>query len=594
LNDSKQPLILPIFANTSFVRRAFLVSLFLALTGLIYFNSLKNGFVFDDQHYIVKNYLIKVLDSQGLWNMFSSFYLWDYLPLTLLSLSFDYWLYGLNPAGYHFSNTLLHFVNSLLVYQLVLQITKSGRVALWTSLIFLTHPLQVESVAWISERKNLLSFFFFSFSFLTYLRGGTRPLSLILFLLACLAKTTVVILPLLLVLYDVSFTSKHIKNILLDKAPYFLIFLGITILALLSHSGGGTLRDYPDNNPIHMVFSMMVVFKEYIIKILFPINLNIWYPDQVYKSVMEPQVLISVLVMAGYIWLIRWSYSSQRVVFFGLLWFLIALLPVSHIIPFPQMMADRFLYIPGMGLMLALTVMASRYLKGEGALSVILIFSILSISRNYVYQDDFHLWQDSVSKNSHHTRSMMFLGLSYWEKGDQGRALETLKQARMLEPENNRAVLYSAHIHAEREEWNQAESLYRELVEKNLERPQYYTHLAVFLGNRNRIKESLDLLNQALERDPGYALAHFNRAVFLDMAGDSDGAFSAYQKAAALEPESAHYQYILGMFYMKRTNRPELGRKHLNLSLRLNPDQPAVKIIRQTLLSPPTVLSKVR
>ena len=426
-----------------------------------------------------------------------------------------------------------------MVYQLVLQITKSGRVALWASLIFLTHPLQVESVAWISERKNLLSFFFFSFSFLTYLRGGTRPLSLILFLLACLAKTTVVILPLLLVLYDVSFTSKHIKNILLDKAPYFLISLGITILALLSHSGGGTLRDYPDNNPIHMVFSMMVVFKEYIIKILFPINLNIWYPDQVYKSVMEPQVLISVLVMAGYIWLIRWSYSSQRVVFFGLLWFLIALLPVSHIIPFPQMMADRFLYIPGMGLMLALTVMASRYLKGEGALSVILIFSILSISRNYVYQDDFHLWQDSVSKNSHHTRSMMFLGLSYWEKGDQGRALETLKQARMLEPENN------------------------------------------FLGNRNRIKESLDLLNQALERDPGYALAHFNRAVFLDMAGDSDGAFSAYQKAAALEPESAHYQYILGMFYMKRTDRPELGRKHLNLSLRLNPDQPST--IKQTL-----------
>ena len=163
MNDSKHPLILPIFANTSFIHRAFLASLFLALTGLIYFNSLKNGFVFDDQHYIVKNYLIKVLDSQGLWNMVSSFYVWDYLPLTLLSLSLDYWLYGLNPAGYHFSNTLLHFINSLLVYQLVLRTTKSGVGAFWASLIFLVHPVQVESVAWISERKNLLSFFFFSF-----------------------------------------------------------------------------------------------------------------------------------------------------------------------------------------------------------------------------------------------------------------------------------------------------------------------------------------------------------------------------------------------------------------------------------------------
>ena len=582
---------LPIFTNTSYVRRAFLVSLFLALTGLIYFNSLKNGFVFDDQHYIVKNHLIKVLDSQGLWNMFSSFYMWDYLPLTLLSLSFDYWLYGLNPAGYHFSNTLLHFINALLVYQLVLQIAKSGRAALWTSLIFLAHPLQVESVAWISERKNLLSFFFFSFSFLTYLRGGTRFLSLFLFFLACLAKTSVVILPLLLVLYDISFAGKPIKSILVDKVYYFLISLGVAILTLLSHSSGGTLREYPDQNPINTVFSMMAVFKEYIIKILFPINLNIWYPDQVYKSLMEPQILISVLVIAGYIWLVRWSYSSRRVVFFGLVWFLIALLPVSHIIPFPQMMADRFLYIPMLGLLI---VMVSMSKKGMGflGLSVILLFSLLSISRNYVYQDDFHLWQDSVSKNSHHTRSMMFLGLSYWGKGDQDRALEILKQATILEPENNMAVLYRAHIYAEREEWNQAESLYRELVQRSPEKPKYYTHLAVFLGNRNRIKESLDLLNQALKRDPDYALAHFNRAVFLDRAGDSDGAFRAYQKAVALEPKSAHYQYILGMFYIKRTDQPELGRNHLNLSLRLNPDQPSD--IRQTLLQAGPVLPKQR
>ena len=170
---------LPIFANTSFIHRAFLASLFLALTGLIYFNSLKNGFVFDDQHYIVKNYLIKVLDSQGLWNMVSSFYVWDYLPVTLLSLSFDYWLYGLNPAGYHFSNTLLHFINALLVYQLVLRTTKSGAGAFWASLIFLVHPVQVESVAWISERKNLLSFFFFVSNLST--RGNASPFPAFIF-----------------------------------------------------------------------------------------------------------------------------------------------------------------------------------------------------------------------------------------------------------------------------------------------------------------------------------------------------------------------------------------------------------------------------
>jgi protein O-mannosyl-transferase len=572
---------------TSIIRRFFLVTLFLALTGLIYFNSLKNGFVFDDRHYIAENFLIKVLDGPGVWNMFSSFYVWDYLPLTFLSWSFDYWLYGLNATGYHFSNTLLHFFNSLLVFQLVIKITRSGNSAFWASLIFLVHPVQVESVAWISERKNLLSFFFFALSFLTYLRGGMRLLSLLLFLLACLAKTSVVILPLLLILYDISFTGKHLKNIFVDKVPYLFVSLGISIVTLLSHSSGETLRDHPDGNPINTVFSMMVVFKEYIIKILFPINLNIWYPDQVFKSFMESQILISIPMIVGYVWLIRWSYSNQRVMFFGLMWFLIALLPVSHIIPFPQMMADRFLYIPVIGLIIVLTSMASSFKWGKGslAIAVILMFSLLSINRNSVYKDDLHLWQDSVSKNSNHTRSMMFFGLSYWQKGDRDQALKKLERARVLEPKNNKAILYSAHIHAEQEAWAEAESLYRELIQKNPDMPRFYIHLAVFLGNRDRIKESLGLLNQVLERDPNFGLAYYNRGVFLDRVGDSEGALRDYQKAVTLEPESAHFQYVLGMFYMKRTDRPELGRDPLKRSLRLNPDQPSAETIQQTLLS---------
>jgi tetratricopeptide (TPR) repeat protein len=580
---------LSILSNTSFTRRVTLISLFLVLTGLIYFNSLKNGFVFDDQHYIVDNHFIKVLDSQGLWDMFSSFHVWDYIPVTYLSLSIDYWLYGLNPAGYHFSNTFLHFLNALLVYQLVFRITNSGVGSFGASLIFLTHPVQVESVAWIAERKNLLSFFFFALSFLAYFQKNLRLLSLLFFLLACLAKPSVVILPLLLILYDVSFTGAQIKNIVLDKAPYFLISLGFAILTLLSNSSGEGLREHPDQNPINTLFSMIVVFKEYVVKFLFPINLNIWYPNQIYKSLVELQVLYSVLAVAGFIWLVRWSYSNKRIVFFGLVWFPIALLPVSHIIPIPQMMADRYLYIAGVGLLIALTDLAPDFKKAKGflGLAVILMFSLLSFSRTQVYQDEFHLWQDSVSKNSEHTRSMMFLGLSYWGKGERDLALERLKQAIILDPENNMASLYSAHIYTEKEEWSQAEILYRELIQKNPKDAKYYTHLAVFLGNRNQIKESLGLLNHSLELDPDFALAHFNRAVFLDKVGDSNGALKAYQNAAVLNPDSAHYQYILGMFYLKRTDHPELSRNHFNLSLRLNPDQSLAPTIRQALLTLP-------
>ena len=577
--------------TTNFVRQPFLIGLYLVLTGLIYFNSLRNGFVFDDQHYVVNNYLIKALDGSALWGMFTSFYAWDYLPLTFLSLSVDYWLYGLNPLGYHLSNTLLHFINSLLAYQLVLKITKSSKGALWVSLLFLVHPIQVESVAWVSERKNLLSFLFFALSFIFYLRGGRRYLSLLFFLLAGLAKTSVVILPFLLVLHDLSFTQKQIKTILVEKVPYFIISIGVAMITLLSHSGGGTLRDHPDNNPINTIFSMMAVFKEYLTKILFPVNLNIWYPDQIYKSMLEPQVLISVAVIAGYLWLVRWSYAHKRIMFFGLVWFLIALLPVSHIIPFPQMMADRFLYIPVIGLLTALTAVTPGFNGGKVFLvvPVIAMLSFLSADRTQIFQDDFQLWQASVSKNPNNTRSMMYLGISHLQKGNTDRALELLQQARAIEPDNNKAVLYSAHIRADRKELKQAESMYRRLVEKSPDRPEYYTHLAVFLGNNNQVKESLGLLNKASKLDPGYTLAHFNRGVFLDKVGDSKGAFQAYQKAVGQEPQSAHYQYVLGMFYVNRTDHPEQGRKHLQKSLRLNPDQPLAVKINQTLKNLPSL-----
>ena len=371
----------------------------------------------------------------------------------------------------------------------------------------------------------------------------------------------------------------------MEKIPYFLISLGIAVLALLSHANGNTIRDHPDMNPMNTVFSMVAVFKEYIIKIMFPINLNIWYPDQVYKSLMEPQVLIAILVIAVYVWLICRSYASQRVVFFGLVWFVIALLPVSHIIPFPQMMADRFLYVPILGLMIAVTAMIPALNRNACVLvfSVILIFSLLSITRNRVYQDDLHLWQDSVEKNANNTRSVMFLGLSHWGQGDRDQALKILQQAQILEPKNTRAALYSADIYTQQEAWQQAESIYQELVQKNPQNSKYYNHLALFLGNRGQLKESLRLLNKALDLDPDYSVAHFNRGIFLDKIGDAGGALRAYQKAVALDPKSAHYQYVMGMFYMKRTDHPELGRQHLKKSLRLNPDQSSAKTIEQTL-----------
>ena len=193
------------------------------------------------------------------------------------------------------------------------------------------------------------------------------------------------------------------------------------------------------------------------------------------------------------------------------------------------------------------------------------------------------MWQDSISKNSHNTRSMMYLGLSYWKKGDRDRALEKLEQARNMAPENNKAALYSAHIYAEREEW-ESQNRFTGDWSKRLQIGPNTTLTWQFFGKPKPDQGEPGFIEPGFATRSDFALAHFNRGVFLDKFGDPDGALRAYQKAVTLQPESAHYQYVLGMFYMKRTDRPELGRNPLKLSLRLNPDQPTAETIRQTLL----------
>jgi protein O-mannosyl-transferase len=340
--------------------------LYLAGTSLIYSGSLNGEFIFDDFLYVVKNHLIKNFDLQGIAEIFASFYLWDYLPVTMFSFSLDYWLYGLNPWGYHLTNTFLHFLNTVLLHLVVVRITGSKVVALATALFFLVHPVNVESVAWISERKNVLSCFFLLCSFYCYLQGNRRVRVVLFFLLACLSKSSVVIFPLLLVLYDLPFTAKKIKTSIFENSPCFAISASVVALTFLTHSMHGTVREHPEGNPLNTLYSMVVVFKEYLAKLFFPVNLNVWYPNQVFTSPLQFEVLISCLLIGIFIVLAITAYHRNRILFFGMLWFVICLLPVSHIIPFPQMMADRFLYLPAIGLFLAVSVSARKLLDGLG------------------------------------------------------------------------------------------------------------------------------------------------------------------------------------------------------------------------------------
>jgi protein O-mannosyl-transferase len=556
--------------------------LFAGLGILIYFNSLGNGFVFDDNHYVSQNHLIKNLDILALKEIFSSFYKWDYLPLTHISLSVDYFLFGLNPMGYRITNISLHIVNAFLTYQLILLVLGNKKIALWTGLLFLVHPVNVESVAWISERKNVLSLTFLLLSFIKYIQNK-RTFSIFCFILACLSKSTAIVLPILLIIYDSCFKSSEFRKIIFDKWVYVLISLCLAGITVLSHSQGQTLRTHPENNPLFSLYSMIPVFKEYWLKIAFPINLNIWYQNLIYKSVTDiAGSLIFAVVFFYFLFKIR---KFNAAIFFGLSWFCTSLLPVSHIVPLPQMQADRFLYIPSIGAFLVFSYLIdylTKFFSAKNTRNInvdifiyinLIIFSCLCLYRLPIFKNDFNLWKDSVRQNPNHSISVMYLGLTQWGRKEFDQALAQLKKAKSLNSKNIISEEYQGLILENLGKFSKAESVYLGILKKHPKRATTNNHLGVLYGAMGKTDEALKRLAIAIQEKPDFALAHYNRAVFLFKLGKQNEAFQEFKLTAKLAPNNTKFQYQLGLFYLKVKKEKSLATFHLKKSIRLNPNR---------------------
>ena len=201
--------------------------LILAIPAISFFPSLKNDFLnWDDPQYVTENKMITELSWRNIETIFDSIYMGHYHPLTLLSYALEYRFFKLNPFAYHLTNLILHLINGLLVFWLIWMLKGGVLTSLVVSLLFGIHPLHVESVAWISERKDLLCSFFFLGSlvvYLTYLKTRRRRfyfLSLFLFLLSLLSKSMAVTLPLVLVLCDYLLDRKFDRKCLIEKIPF--------------------------------------------------------------------------------------------------------------------------------------------------------------------------------------------------------------------------------------------------------------------------------------------------------------------------------------------------------------------------------------
>ena len=321
-------------------------------------------------------------------------------------------------------------------------LTKNKRVSIFTALFFGLHPVQVESVAWISERKTLLFFFFGFLSLITYLKGK-KPFyifSLFFFLCSLLSKSHAVIIPFLLLLIDI-FQDKIDRKKFLEKIPYFIFTIIFSIITILSQARVGGIKEPFGGSFTSHLFTMAKAFLLYFRNIFFPFYLNNYYNIHPVTNFFSISAIFSLIFIILILFITILSFKRNKRIFFSLSWFFIALLPVSNIIPISIVMADRYLYLPIIGIAFLLANLFFNQEKKKVPLFIYIFVSViivtligLTVQRNKVWHDSISLWQDSLKKDSKNSKAWDMLGVAFYNKKEYINAKNSFIKAKSLNP----------------------------------------------------------------------------------------------------------------------------------------------------------------
>jgi protein O-mannosyl-transferase len=418
----------------------------LFFTFLIYFSVLDHGFIntWDDDVYVTSNEAVKGFSFNHIEAAFTKFYSGNYAPIQILSYMLDYSLWGLNAGGFLFSNILYHAVNGLLFYYLLIRIYQSRRLAFIASFIFLCHPVQVESVAWVSQRKNLLAMIFFLTSihaYLSYADGGIVKgksyyvASISAFIASLLSKAITVIMVPVLLLYDHCFATKSTwRQRIVDKLPFVLATIIISLLTYISQTPGR--GPYFGGSPLATAYTMLPIFVRYLRMVVWPTGLCASYTLPI-RTAVDLHVISSaaffVVLLTGSVYV----YRVRRDLFFWFVLFFIGLIPVSQVIPILTLINDRYLYFPMIGASVCLSAVSLKVIDTAkpiikvaslcGLLIILVAMSYLTVIQAKVWESSITLWSDVTSKYPDDSDAWNALGDAYMEDGDHGAALTAYK-----------------------------------------------------------------------------------------------------------------------------------------------------------------------
>lgn len=518
---------------------AYHFAILLAVCGVIWHGALTADFLsWDDQAYTINNpdaYSFSVINIK---KWFSSFYVGNYHPITMASFAIDYLIGGKNPAAYHLSALFIHFINCVLVYRLFSNLCKQPVVALLTAILFALHPVQVESVMWIAERKTLLAgtFSLAAFSaYLSYLEGkGKLILVYIWCLTAMLSKGTAIVLPFSLLAIDL-WTAKTISaKALSNKIPIFICSLMFGYIAIKGQLSGGFIPGSDTGIVTRLVLSGAAI-SSYIGNIILPLHLSAMYPYP--KSPATEHYIgcaIAFLVIVSAFLLYR---RKQTVVAAGIFFFIVNLLPMLQLVRFGEaLMADRYLYISCIGLFFPLASLLYKtgtILKGVTIATIcaaILSMAFVTLERNKNWISDDTFFQALLTEHPHSAVALYSVATLRTRAGDYEAAKLLLNRAVELEPLNYKAWYNKATLHIR--EGNKFEAL--DALNRCITLSKYPKALLQrsMLHQRNgNYRTAIADATTVLEMEPQNARAWYVKATALEKADSEESALKCFENA---------------------------------------------------------------
>lgn len=529
----------------------------LVLTVFVFSTSINNNFTnFDDEKYVTANDYIKELSVNRIKEIFK-LYTIDELPITYLSFAIDYHFVGLNPLWYHIENLLWHLLNVILVYFLIRLLFKKDYLALFVALLFAIHPTRCESVAWVSERKDVLYTFFFLLSFILYLNYIRKRnaisyiLCVVLFFVSILSKYAAVVLPFIFFAVDYYENRKFSWKTIVDKLPFFVI-CGISTYFHF------TAPDVVTSNTIIItdykyydrIFFGSYAFIYYIVNSILPLKLSLIHPYPLKVNNILPieyyiSAGIALIIIGLLIWLFTKDFKHKEEYLFGMMLYLIPLSLVLHIVPFGGniVVGERYSYISYIGLFIIFgRLLLSIYdmkpeLKSWLIIFIILLtsyFSILTFNRNKVWKDSLTLWTDVVEKYPC-VVAYNNLGTSKMVLKDFEGAVEEFNKAIAIKPD---AYPYLSRG-VSKINLNDLKGAIEDLSIGIMAAPNDYK---AYDSRANAYVKSGDMKNALKDYDivlklkPDLVYAYNNRGIIKFNLSDYEGAILDYQKAIEFDP----------------------------------------------------------